>query len=425
MASDYFRLQVAAVPLEFERLLGLGLRRQLAESGAKLGELLQGWDADKGGLKRVDFRRHVRSGLKLSGASNHDIDRVFDEVAGGGGAALASSKALKPRLEKALEKAALREPQLEQAEAAAAAKRQRAADVRGALESLCASREADAKLAAVSGATAPVALQLSSLVAKKGLKLADVLGKWGASVSRAAFRAHVGELGVVAEAEAVDAVFESLDEESLGALDEADLKLRMRRLLDAVRAETADEAQLEKAALAARRAASALQLAVVESERVRTEELRAAAELVATRAALKAEAEAAEKERLERDQEEARARKRAEAEKAAAAGSPAGAARREPRGGPTVAGRLNDPPTKRGSGLAGRPPPSAGAALGVHLGFSCDKSGVSPIVGYRYHLRNHDYDLCETEWSRLPAAERSQYDQLAPPLAGSYLPNRG
>jgi len=46
-------------------------------------------------------------------------------------------------------------------------------------------------------------------------------------------------------------------------------------------------------------------------------------------------------------------------------------------------------------------------------------------VGYRYHLRNHDYDLCETEWSRLPAAERSQYDQLAPPLAGSYLPNRG
>ena len=57
-----------------------------------------------------------------------------------------------------------------------------------------------------------------------------------------------------------------------------------------------------------------------------------------------------------------------------------------------------------------------GIVLGVHHDFHCDRSGMSPIVGTRYHWRDHDYDLCEAEWLKLPAAERAYYDAIAPPL---------
>ena len=48
------------------------------------------------------------------------------------------------------------------------------------------------------------------------------------------------------------------------------------------------------------------------------------------------------------------------------------------------------------------------AAQGVHVGITCDGSGMSPIVGTRYHLPGRDYDLCESEFLRLdPSARRA------------------
>merc|ERR1719502_538278 len=38
------------------------------------------------------------------------------------------------------------------------------------------------------------------------------------------------------------------------------------------------------------------------------------------------------------------------------------------------------------------------AKPGVHEGITCDKSGMSPIIGNRYHLVGHNYDLCEDEF---------------------------
>ena len=40
-------------------------------------------------------------------------------------------------------------------------------------------------------------------------------------------------------------------------------------------------------------------------------------------------------------------------------------------------------------------PHGPGATPNVHEGVTCDKSGMSPIVGNRYHLVGHNYDLCE------------------------------
>merc|ERR1719171_904700 len=55
------------------------------------------------------------------------------------------------------------------------------------------------------------------------------------------------------------------------------------------------------------------------------------------------------------------------------------------------------------------------AAVATHFGVSCDKSGMNPIVGNRYHLRGHDYDLCQAEFDKLSANEKALYDVIPYP----------
>ena len=53
-----------------------------------------------------------------------------------------------------------------------------------------------------------------------------------------------------------------------------------------------------------------------------------------------------------------------------------------------------------------------GIPSGIHPGVSCDRSGMMPIVGIRYHLRGHNYDLCQEEYDKLNATEKSQYEAI-------------
>ena len=64
-------------------------------------------------------------------------------------------------------------------------------------------------------------------------------------------------------------------------------------------------------------------------------------------------------------------------------------------------------------------PHNAHAKPGVHEGVTCDKSGMSPIVGDRYHLVGHNYDLCEAEWRKLTAPEQAKFRKVAPPPEGA------
>ena len=66
----------------------------------------------------------------------------------------------------------------------------------------------------------------------------------------------------------------------------------------------------------------------------------------------------------------------------------------------------------------GRPTPADHGAVdegGIHPGVSCDKSGMNPIVGFRYHLRGHNYDLCDAEYPKLPPKEQACFEKIAPP----------
>merc|ERR1719274_393720 len=77
-----------------------------------------------------------------------------------------------------------------------------------------------------------------------------------------------------------------------------------------------------------------------------------------------------------------------------------------------------------GAGVASAPsdpycpahPHEAGAKEGVHEGVTCDKSGVCPIVGNRYHLVGHNYDLCEAEFEKLTDKEKALYQRIPPPF---------
>jgi len=55
----------------------------------------------------------------------------------------------------------------------------------------------------------------------------------------------------------------------------------------------------------------------------------------------------------------------------------------------------------------------------VHPGVECDRSGMCPIVGTRFHLRGHNYDLCQAEFDKLPSNEKPLYDAIAPPAANA------
>ena len=56
---------------------------------------------------------------------------------------------------------------------------------------------------------------------------------------------------------------------------------------------------------------------------------------------------------------------------------------------------------------------------GCHPGVTCDKTGMHPIVGNRWHLKGHDYDLCEAEYQKLAEEEKLKYELIPPPCAAA------
>jgi hypothetical protein len=75
---------------------------------------------------------------------------------------------------------------------------------------------------------------------------------------------------------------------------------------------------------------------------------------------------------------------------------------------------------------AAAPPPVPAPAIlynqGFHPSIICDRSGMHPIVGMRYHLRGKNYDLCQAEFDELDADEQEEYEAIQPPVDGNKVP---
>jgi len=82
----------------------------------------------------------------------------------------------------------------------------------------------------------------------------------------------------------------------------------------------------------------------------------------------------------------------------------------------------NTPEARRADPFCPTEPHAAGAKAGVHEGVTCDKSGMCPIVGNRYHLVGHNYDLCEAEWMKLCDKEKTLFRKVPPPGAADTEP---
>merc|ERR550537_905788 len=63
-----------------------------------------------------------------------------------------------------------------------------------------------------------------------------------------------------------------------------------------------------------------------------------------------------------------------------------------------------------GAGAGGIP------SAGLHPGVECDRSGMCPIIGMRYNLKGHNYDLCQSEYDKLNAEEKANYIAIPPPV---------
>jgi len=50
----------------------------------------------------------------------------------------------------------------------------------------------------------------------------------------------------------------------------------------------------------------------------------------------------------------------------------------------------------------------------VHVGVTCDKSGMSPIVGPRWHLVGRNYDLCQAEYDKLDDVQKKEFERVPP-----------
>merc|ERR1719231_1804927 len=75
----------------------------------------------------------------------------------------------------------------------------------------------------------------------------------------------------------------------------------------------------------------------------------------------------------------------------------------------------NSPEARNADPFCPTEPHAAGATEGVHEGVTCDKSGMCPIVGPRYHLVGHNYDLCQAEYDKLSDKEKATFRKVEPP----------
>jgi len=73
------------------------------------------------------------------------------------------------------------------------------------------------------------------------------------------------------------------------------------------------------------------------------------------------------------------------------------------------------PPSNHSDDACRRP---SARAVGLHPGVECDRTGMCPIVGTRYHLRGHDYDLCQAAYDQLAPSDKALYEAIPPPVGG-------
>jgi Ca2+-binding EF-hand superfamily protein len=271
---------------DFYRKLGITLFKLANGKTSFVLDLLRHWDRNgKGELSKTEFRIGVRTpppfGLGLD-HDHHHVDALFERLDTDQSANL-EVDFLGRELEKMLQAAKTTLQEAEDIRAFAERLRHRTEAILQVAEKTVRAEKENAKLQSMC-ASRPVEVQIGSLILKKNIKIVDVLLKWDTSgdglIDKSEFRTHTKELGVVAEAKAIDACFDKYDKDKGGTLDLAELKQTFKHL-----ASIATEAQVQESRVQ-RTVTSAKKLAKRAQQQLRLEhasEVRAVFEAEAAR----------------------------------------------------------------------------------------------------------------------------------------------
>lgn len=325
------------------RKVGVALQRQEhGGQGQFILDQVQQWDKNgKGTLVMTEFRMGIKAqppfGLGLAETTVNEIDDMYKRLDTRSNSEIDVANVAKffERLVRDTKGAIVAQDDIREL---AIRLRERARLVVEAAEGPTAAYEKlMAELQSIR-ASASVDAQIGRCFVEKNIKLVDIVLKWDTSgdnqITKAEFRRHVRELGVVATNKAIDLCFESYDADHGGTLDIEELKPALKQLVQASKAQKAEEERLEKAVAVKKKQAKRAQIQLALEH---TTEVRQALETAQRREDAMAKI---------REAEEARARQlEAAAKAAAAAAAPAPAP--APAAGSSAGGSVPTTPGTR------------------------------------------------------------------------------
>ena len=257
----------------------------------------------------MEFRQNVRKLIDKQDVK--EVDKLFEELDldNSGELDLAEIKAALKKLQESARVASERATGVLQR---AQITRQRAEQMQSIADLTKSAEQASIDMTAVGRKS--VGAQLGSILIKKGLKVGEIVTKWGGAkgcITKQDFRHEVNGLGLSAAASDVDALFDSLDDDGGGTLDLAEVRTALKTLADeceqvksAIKSLTQKSSELTKAARAAQS----------DFRRMKEEDQRAKEELARQEEA-KAQAKAAAAAEAKAIKEAAAAEKKAAQEK--------------------------------------------------------------------------------------------------------------
>ena len=201
----------------------------------KVDQLVREWDQDKdGSVSRQEFRINMRKLFAKAPPKGDEVDALFKELDndGGGDLDVDELKVAFGKLKDAVVKA---KENASKSQEAAEMLRMVAVRVRGVADQL-AKKEAMA-LELIQMRKGDVRSKLGDAINARNLKATEVAQSWDVSgdgeIDKKEFRMNVLALNINAEADEIDALFDTLDTDGGGSLNTSEVKKALRKIQDA------------------------------------------------------------------------------------------------------------------------------------------------------------------------------------------------
>ena len=214
---------------------------QNADKEKFIVDLMREWDPNRDGtITKMEFRQNLRAMLPDDKPDVKECDKLFDMLDADRSGEMDINE-LKMALKRFQEKATEFAEQAISVHANAGKYRERAVRAEKVALQTAESEQSVKDLETMSKKS--VGAQLGGILIKKGLKVGDLVATWGTStgqISKEDFRKHVTALGLQAPPTDVDELFDDLDDDLGGFLDQFEVRAALKRL-----AEESDSTKLQ------------------------------------------------------------------------------------------------------------------------------------------------------------------------------------